>query len=186
MASIVQICNIALQKLGAERITSLTQDHPNARHCNVAYEPMRDAELRAHPWSFAKSRVTLAPDATAPAFDYDYQFTLPSDCVRPLLPPTYALDWKLEGGKILTNDGDSIDLVYVARVTDPNLMDPLFREMLSCRIALQLCEAITQSNTKKESIREDYKAAQREARRVNAIEHTAEDTPDDDWIMARL
>lgn len=186
MASIVQICNIALDMVGATRITSLTQDSPNARHCNVAYEPMRDAELRAHPWSFAKTRAVLAPDTVPPAYGYDYQFTLPADCLRPLLPPTYALDWQIEGGKILTNDGDVLQLTYVKRVTDPNHMDPLFRDALSCKIALHICETITQSNTKKESIRADYKAAIREARRVNAIERVGDEPPEDSWILARL
>lgn len=186
MASVVEICNVALQKLGAGRIVSLTQDDPRARDCNLAYEPMRDAELRAHPWSFAKTRTVLAPDATAPAFDFDYQFTLPSDCVRVLMPNTYDLDWHIEGGKILTNEGDSINLIYLKRVTDPNVMDALFREMLSCRIALQLCEVVSQSNTKKVAIQEEYKKALAEARRANAIERVSDDTPVDAWIMARL
>ena len=34
----VQLANRALQKLGAKRIESLTQDHPNARSMNAAFE----------------------------------------------------------------------------------------------------------------------------------------------------
>jgi hypothetical protein len=62
--SVVEICNRALQKLGAARITSLTQDTPNARSCNVAYNVLRKAELRSHPWSFAIKRAELAADAS--------------------------------------------------------------------------------------------------------------------------
>ena len=57
MASEVDICNRALSKLGAARITSLTEDSVNARACNAMYESVRDAELRAHPWNFAMKRV---------------------------------------------------------------------------------------------------------------------------------
>ena len=63
MASEVDIANRALQKLGAESIVSLTQDSENARACNLCYEPIRDAELRAHPWNFAIKRASLAADS---------------------------------------------------------------------------------------------------------------------------
>mgnify|MGYP001426155490 CR=1 FL=1 len=46
MTSKVEIANGALQKLGAKRIESLTQDHPNARSMNVAFE---EKLQREHP-----------------------------------------------------------------------------------------------------------------------------------------
>lgn len=186
MASVVGICNRGLQKLGADRITSLTQDSRNARSCNALYEIVRDAELRAHPWSFAVKRVVLAPDSTTPAFDYDYSFTLPSDCLRVLPPNDSDLDWRIEGGAILTNYGDSLNLRYIARITDPNLFDPLFMESLASRIAVELCEELTQSNQKGQGVRDDYKQAIREARRNNAIEKMSDEPPEDPWVTARL
>ena len=85
MASVVDICNRALQKLGAESITSLTQNTENARACNSCFEFLRDAELRAHPWNFAIKRAQLAADLTPPEFGYDLRYQLPSDYLR-LLP----------------------------------------------------------------------------------------------------
>lgn len=185
MASEVGICNRALQKLGADRITSLTQDSRNARSCNAVYESARDAELRAHPWSFATKRTILAPDATAPEFDYEYAFTLPDDCIRVLKPEGEEIDWAIEGGKILTNMGDTLNLRYTARIEDPNLFDVLFRESLAQRIALELCEELTQSNQKAQIVRDDYKTIIKEARRNNAIERRSEEPPEDSWITAR-
>ncbi|OGT79394.1 MAG: hypothetical protein A3J35_04335 [Gammaproteobacteria bacterium RIFCSPLOWO2_02_FULL_52_10] len=189
MSSETEICNRALQKLGAGRITSLTQDSANARSCNVAYEPIRDAELRAHPWSFSVKRVQLAALATAPTFYFDNQFQLPSDFLR-LLPRDRFdnladLDWTIEGRNLLTDDAAPLDVRYVAKITDPNTMDALFREALSSKIAYELCEEITQSNTKKEAARTDYIMVIREARRINAIEKTAEYLPEDEWLTAR-
>ena len=46
MASVVQISNRALQKLGAKSIVSLTEDSVNARAANLCYEDLRRAELR--------------------------------------------------------------------------------------------------------------------------------------------
>ena len=38
MASVVQICNGALNQLGASTILTLTEDSKNARLCNARYE----------------------------------------------------------------------------------------------------------------------------------------------------
>lgn len=189
MASVVDICNLALQKLGASRIVSLTQDDSNARECNLIYEHARDAELRAHPWNFAIKRAQLAASSTAPAFGYAAAYPLPSDCLR-LLPPDphenfASLDWQIEGRSILTNDTGVLEIRYIARITDPNLHDPLFNDLLACRIAEQLNEKLTQSNAKGQQIREDKRVAMREARRVNAFENTSQEAPEGSWLTVR-
>jgi len=185
MASVVGICNSALSKLGALRIASLSDSSKNARACNDAYERVRDATLRKHGWNFAIARAELAADATAPDFGPAYQYPLPSDCLRVLPPNDYDLEWVIEGRNILTDWTAPLEVRYIKRVTDPNEMDPLFREVLACELALDLCEQITQSNTKKAGIKEDRKEMLAEARRTNAIEQTAQELPEDDWITAR-
>lgn len=189
MASVVEICNRALQKLGAKRITAITEDSVNARACNTAYGPVRLAELRAHPWSCAIARAQLAASSTEPLFGRERYFPLPSDYVRLLPPdPDYndnANDWQIEAGNIITNDSDPLDVRYIYDLEDPSLMDPLFREALSCKLALELCEELTQSNQKKESLRADYKMAIKEARRVNAILNIAAKPPEDEWVTIR-
>jgi hypothetical protein len=190
MASKVDICNRALQKLGAKSIISLTEDSRNARACNTAFEPVKLAELRAHPWNFAIKRAELAADATAPEWGRANSFTLPSDFVgmAPDYPEDNAndKDWQLEGKKILTNDSAPIYIRYKYNVTDPNEMDSLFREALACRLAAELAEALTQSNVKKSDLKADYKDVISEAKKQNAIENIGEDGPEDEWITARV
>jgi hypothetical protein len=48
MASIVDICNGALNQLGATTILSLTEDSKNARLCNARYTQVRDAHYLDH------------------------------------------------------------------------------------------------------------------------------------------
>jgi hypothetical protein len=43
MASIVGICNGALNQLGATTILSLNEDSKNARLCNARFSEVRDA-----------------------------------------------------------------------------------------------------------------------------------------------
>ena len=49
MASVVDICNGALNQLGASTILSLTEDSKNARLCNARYTQVRDSLFRSHP-----------------------------------------------------------------------------------------------------------------------------------------
>lgn len=190
MASEVDICNRGLQKLGASRITSLLQDTPNARSCNTAYPNLRDKLLRSHPWRFAITRATLAADATEPDWGKANAFQLPSDCLRVLAPyPEDNLnshDWEIEGRKIYTDDSDPLYIRYIKREEDPNQFDALFAECLSALIALELCEEITQSNTKKADLKEDYELSIREARKANAFESISAAPPEDEWITKRL
>jgi hypothetical protein len=189
MASEVSICNEALDILGAERIVSLTQDHVNAREVNACYAELRDRELEKHRWRFAITRTTLAADATEPDFDYTYAFPLPTDCLRVLLPSRTNLDWQIESHgdrlSILTNDGDTLEVRYIKKVTDPNQMVPTFRGALAAMIAWLKCEKITQSNSKKDAAMNFYKFQIAEARRTNALQRTADESPEDSWVVVR-
>lgn len=189
MASKVDISNLALQMLGAGSITAFppTDTSREAKACNNCYEMLRDKELRVNRWGFAKKRAVLAPDATAPAFSFLYAFTYPADCLRPLRPTgRNDCDWQFEGGKILTNDGDTLNLVYIARITDTSMFDAAFVEALAAKMAWHMCEQITQSNTKKADALRAYDRIIAEAKLANSIEQIPEDPADDLWITARL
>ena len=188
-ASEVSICNLALQKLGAARIVSLSENSRNAKSVNACYEPQRDTELRKYLWNFARKRTSLAAHSTAPAFMYEAAYPLPSDYLRLIKPARLGLDWHVEQHEgalaILSTDGAPLDVRYIARVTNPALFDPSFIEMLACKIAWHTCEDLTQSNTKKAALMEEYRAARAEARQTNAFEVPKNPEPIDEWLVAR-
>ena len=62
MASVVDICNSALNQLGASTIIALTENSKNGRLCNARYNVIRDVAFRAHPWNCAIKRQNLAED----------------------------------------------------------------------------------------------------------------------------
>lgn len=190
MASSVDLCNLALQRLGAKSITALTDDSTNARECNRVYEHARDSELRAHPWNFARKRAELAASSTAPAFEYANAFPLPSDFLRLMsnngrLGMTNQDDLQIEAGNILTNDSAPLPITYIARITDPEAFDQLFADLLVARIARDLAEKITQSNAKIQAAQTLYEQARSEARRINAFERPPQRSPEDPWVSAR-
>ena len=189
----VSVANMALRKLGAARIVSLTDNNVNARTINDIFDEAVKQELRDHAWNFAIQRVILAPSSTTPVVNndmaYTYAFPLPPDALRVLKPSRYQLDWTIESvdsvSCILTNDGNSISLRYVAYVADPNRWDALFAEVIACRLAVECCEQINQSNTKQEKCERQLNLAWARARRTNAFERIRDVEPEDSWVEVR-
>lgn len=199
MASEIQVANRALTKLGAARIISLNDNNKQARAISSCFEDLRDAELRAHRWQFSIKRSSLPALVAAPAFGFQYQYQLPSDFIRldqinDQYPDTImdnyigteTAEWAIEGNKILTGLGSPLKIRYGYRVEDPNQWDPLFREALACRLAAELCEDLTQSDTKKQNAWAEWKRAINSAIQVNAIERIPQMPPDDQFIISRL
>lgn len=199
MASVIQVANRALTKLGAARIISLNDNNKQARAISSCFEDLRDAELRAHRWQFSIKRDSLPVLAAGPAYGFQYQYQLPADFIRldqinDQYPDTImdnyigteTAEWAIEGNKILTSLGAPLKIRYGYRVQDPNQWDPLFREALACRIAAELCEDLTQSDTKKQNAWADWKRAINTAISVNAIERIPQMPPDDQFIISRL
>jgi hypothetical protein len=146
MVSVVGIVNSALIKIGADTITSLTDDSAEARAANAQYEKLRDEVLRAHPWNFAIARQSLARLAEAPPFGFTWQYQLPSDGLRVLFMNDGRAAFEIEGRRLLTDEGEA-HVLYVRRVTDPNEFDAMFREALAYRIAADLAYPLANSTT---------------------------------------
>ena len=188
-SSEVDICNLALQRLGAKAISGLNEDSTAGRECNRVYAHARDSEIRAYEWNFARTRAELAASTTSPAFGFANSFPLPVDYLRLLsdtVEPNPEVDWQIEGRNILTDDSAPLQIVYLKRVTDPNDFDDLFLDLLVARIAVDIVEKITQSNTKAQLARETYRVATATARRIDSFESVAKEAPTDTWITARI
>jgi len=169
MASIVGICNGALNQLGATTILSLSEDSKNARLCNSRYTQIRDALFRTHPWNCLQKRVQIAADTTAPAWGFKNAYTLPADCLRLLKILDYDSNYKVEGRKILSNTS-SMKILYVARVTDPNEYDELLRETLSASLGADIAFGVTSNNQTAKNMYELFKDKLRDARFVDSTE----------------
>jgi hypothetical protein len=55
----LEVANSALLRLGAKKISSLTEDSDRARLCNAFIHSVRKQTLRAHPWNVALKRAKL-------------------------------------------------------------------------------------------------------------------------------
>lgn len=191
--------NRALAMVGANRLISPNDNSKEARLCNEQFPLVRDLELRAHLWSFAMARASIAADVAPPSFGFNYAYTLPVNCVRAwwigdtfigLSLADYRISpdqpYQIEGRKILSNQLGPLHVRYVATTDNPTAFDPCFAEALACRLAMAIVTVITESTTKKSDLRMDYRQAIIDAVAANAVEKPPVPLPDDTWIMARV
>ncbi len=180
---------------------SEADDNAASRAIEAVYNGLLDSLLRTYRWSFAIKRQQLARLTEAPVFGYQFAYQLPSDCIRiDAVSDAAHLDWcdhewssyklptpryQIEGRKILT-DMDSVFIRYGSRMTDPTEYDEAFTEALACKLAAEICEAITQSSTKKQAALQDYDQAIKNARSASAIERPAISQQDTSWYTSRL
>jgi len=169
MASVVDICNGALNQLGASTILSLTEDSKNARLCNSRYTQVRDSIFRSHPWNCLQKRVELAADTDAPAWGFSYAYTLPADCLRLLRILDYDSNYKVEGRKILSNTS-TMKILYIGRITDPNEYDELLRETLSAALGADIAFAVTSNNQTAKNMYNLFRDKLTDARFVDSTE----------------
>lgn len=196
MASLVEICNNALTKLGESRIVAITDDTKPARALNAVWDMKRDAELAAHPWTFAIRRAALPAAVDTPEFGWDYQFPLPSDYLRLVevgenmvlymgdTTPYFQVEGISTGMAILCDETAPLNVRYVSRVEDCGLWSPLFCELMACRLAADLCEELSASDSKRQRALEEHKATLILARRANAIEQPPQPTVETAWVRA--
>jgi len=177
MASVVDICNSALNQIGASNIIALTEDSKAARLCNQRYEFVRDATFRAHPWNSLTTRVSLAPDTATPVFEFTKQFTLPTDpfCLRVLGLSDANILYRVEGRKLVCNES-TIQMIYIARVTDVNEYDTLLIETLAAALAADLAYPLVGSSALGANMYSLYQTKLTEARFVDATEDNAINT----------
>ena len=192
MASVVNICNSALNLLGASTIAALTDDTKNARLCNQRYEPVRNRVFRSHAWNCLHKRLQLAQNSTAPVVEYDHAYALPSDCLRVLKIHNGTTDsiasdlnYKLEGRNIVT-DIDTVFVIYIALDTDPNNYDTYLRESISHQLAADLCYAITNNATLANQYMTRADERLREARFIDATENSLGTIEASEFTNARL
>lgn len=192
----VDICNSALAKVGAARISSLNDDSKEARLCKELLPLLTKELLRSHPWNFAIERVEVAATVSTPAFGMDYQFELPEDCLRVLnVDAEFADDttgqgahytWKIEGRKILTHDS-TCKIKYIKDVSDsPHLFDATFVDALSYRLASDLAYPLAQSNSLASRLDQQYRASLAYARSYDAQEGSSDRFSADQWLDSRF
>ena len=190
MANKTAIANRALSKLGERRVSNIdTTDNKSSLVLRGMWDQVLEALLTAFPWNFSIKRAQLASDSVAPSWGYNVSYTVPSDFLSLLEiknNPDYRLERNNDGDlAILTDVSSPIYIRYISNITDTGLFDPLFAEVLAIRLAVEACEEITQSNTKKQILIAEYRASINEAYASDSIQDPPQKPITDAWLLSR-
>lgn len=138
---------MALARLGASRITSLTDNTSEAKLCNLLYSDTADMVMVEGSWSSTISRATLNKTTNTPAFGYTAEFQLPTEpfCLKVLnvndLTPGNE-EFRIEGDKLLANI-TTMKVRYIGRVTDTQSYDTFLTQAIISRLTAELAYPIT-------------------------------------------
>ena len=175
----VQIINIGLSKLGTTRVRRV-DPAGNSLEKFVAenWPHWIVSELAKHRWVFATERnVELTAEGViADGDEMPYRYLLPVKVLRVLREQDST--WQQYGRYI--HSANSTFKADMVMNQETEYLDPLFVEVLACRVAYESVEYITQSNTKKVPIKDMYRDAVTEAKKANAFVRGPEEVINDD------
>lgn len=184
MYTSVQIINLGLGKIGQSQIERIDPPRTSLeRFVAAGYPVWKRTEIAKRRWVFATTYNYVMPlIATLTDVELPYQYQLPPDCVR-AVRGKYS-EWK-QGGRSVFSGYDELKLTLIRNVSEADF-DPLFVEVLACRVAFECVEFVTQSNAKKNDAASAYNDAVIEAGRANAYTIGAEDNTSDDGVYPFL
>lgn len=191
MTTETDIANMALDVLKEAPISSLEDGRPIAKWLKRNFAVTRDSVLSEANWNFALKRVSIAQDVDAPAFGWDYAYTLPGECLR-VIPLTSdgtfegtPIEHEVEGGKILTDESGPLKVRYVYRNENYGSYSATFQEALAGRLAMKMAHWLTGKVSYAQIAQSMYQDAIKKAWLVDAIEGTSPRAADQEWISAR-
>jgi hypothetical protein len=166
LSSNVEICNVALSRIGIDQyIEDLNDPKPSAVSCNLHLPLCRRAMLADFFWPFAATvrQLAIVDSVEVPGWAFVYRY--PVDCLQaheitneggsriffweqydydPMIRVPFKVlsDPDTVGAQIIATDMDEAWLWYTKDVNDPNQLTPLFRDALSWRIASEIALAL--------------------------------------------
>lgn len=184
MATKLEIENMALGLLGVEKLAALNDGSKGSNVMETFYDSTKLNLLRSHNWNFAMKRASLSSSGT-PAFEFKYQITKPTDCLRVAQFYDYTYSFKEEGNLILLNQ-QTVKFKYVRNDVTEAEMDPSFVACFASKLAEISCFQMTQNATKEQLLMARHEKDLAQARRNNAISNTPDDFQDPTWLATRL
>jgi hypothetical protein len=126
------------------------------------------------------SEKVYVPDGS----DFDYRYALPSDCLR-LLTVDTDYEWRVEGAYILTNESYPLYITYIKQDTTVDNYDPLLFEAIAARLACEIVEELTSSNTKAARCDAWLRSIMERAMAADGQESSYAPVNDDTWLTDR-
>ena len=133
MLTKIDLCSMALLKLGEKPIQSLTDDTPGAQLARTLFDPVIDTLIASHPWHFATRVYELTKNT-------DGDFLIPSDMLRVLRCADQII-----GDRIVSNS-EKISVVGTIRVS-ADKFPSYFASLAATKLAMEFCIPLTGDQT---------------------------------------
>ena len=153
--SSIELCSQALLKIGASTISSFEDGTAEAEIAGGLYPLIRDAQLSAHPWSFATAQASLPRLVSEPLADFDHAFQLPGDFLKAISAGQpgvgRGLTYRVSGQRLHAST-DEVVLTYVYRPAEGDF-PPFFSQTLVARLAAEFCLPLTENTSRADRLR---------------------------------
>ncbi len=186
-ATSVSVCSNGLLLLGAKPFSDFSEPQDHVTLCANLYPSIRDTTLRAHPWNCATKRVLLSPLSTKPAFDFQYEFQLPSDWLRTIQVGTKdnKIPYRSEGRKILANVA-ALPLVYIFRNEIPGTWSTNLIHVMELAMAASLAYPVTSSTSLMQAKQQELAAALKFAKAIDGQDDPPEEFEEGSFVESRF
>lgn len=171
----IQLYNEALLLVGANEISSVTEETNNATLCNRFFESSRDYISVSTRWNSVQSESSLTASATDPIINdkWTKKAELPNDpyCLRVLdaYVNGISVDYEIVGRFLYSNDLP-LDIRYVSRITDLSAISPGLFQAIALYLAYKISYPVTRDLKSVKDIYSLYQDHVREARMIDAHE----------------
>lgn len=163
----VDICNLALDRVGQRAISSITSPTTEIEEiCARQYDSTLSEMLRRYVFNFAKKYAVLTASGTkVPAFGYTSAYLLPNDFVRLLTLGDITINGDIEPGLYDLSEGyiftdaasaGNLNITYIHTAsTIISKWDPLFVRLLVLHLAANIAFKLSLKNSLIQAIRDD-------------------------------
>lgn len=183
----IEICSIALVKIGANDIASFDDETAEADIAGRLYEVTLRGLLVAHPWHFSLAEVELEALAEPSQDGFANAFALPADSLRVISAGagsrSRGLAYRVAGNRLYANAPKAL-LSYQRRPATEDF-PPFFVQALISRLAAELCIPLTEGTSRAEALFKLADAEQRIARLLDSQQATPRAIEDFTLIAAR-
>jgi len=172
MLTKVDLCSMALLKLGERPIQSLADDSVASQLARTLFDPVMDALIATHPWRFAMRTYELTETI-------DNDFVIPTDVLRVLKSPG-----KVSGGRIIAT-GDKIPVTAIIRVA-PESYPSYFVSLAVTKLAMEFCVPLTGDQSVFRMLAALYETEYASAKFIDSTTTTAANIDNFSLINARF
>lgn len=133
MLTKIDLCSMALLKLGEKPIQTWDDDSAPAQLARTLFDSVIDTLITMHPWRFATKKIDLVPDENG-------EFIIPSNVLRIL-----HCNGQVIGNKILS-DANNISVIALMRVP-VECFPSYFISLAATKLAIEFCIPLTSDQT---------------------------------------